>query len=91
MSETNLPIPSTEKTVAVNNLSALRWLWTLIIISLALNGLILLLLGVGAIVHRPHARFDPGPGWMPPIDRPGFSVTPPPIGGPVPVVCRTWA
>jgi hypothetical protein len=82
MSEPNPTPPSTEKSVAVNNFPALRRLWTLIILSLAFNGLILLLLVVGSIAHRPHARFAPGPRWMPPIDRPGFSEMPPPIGGP---------
>ena len=82
MSEPNPTPPSTEKTVAVSNFPPLRRLWTLIIISLALNGLILLLLVVGSIAHRPHAGFAPGPRWMPPIDRPGFSEMPPPIGGP---------
>ena len=82
MSEPNPTPPSTEKTVAVSNFPPLRRLWTLIIISLAFNGLILVLLVVGSIAHRPHAGFAPGPRWMPPIDQPGFSVMPPPIGGP---------
>jgi hypothetical protein len=82
MSEPNPTPPSTEKTVAVSNYPPLRRLWTLIIISLAFNGLILVLLVVGSIAHRPHAGFAPGPRWMPPIDQPGFSVMPPPIGGP---------
>jgi hypothetical protein len=82
MSEPNPTPSSTEKTVTVSNFPPLRRLWTLIIISLAFNGLILLLLVVGSIAHRPHAGFAPGPRWMPPIDRPGFSEMPPPIGGP---------
>ena len=82
MSEPNPTPPSTEKTVAVSNFPPLRRLWTLIIISLAFNGLILVLLVVGSIAHRPHEGFAPGPRWMPPIDQPGFSVMPPPIGGP---------
>jgi hypothetical protein len=82
MSEPNPTPPSTEKTVAVSNYPPLRRLWTLIIISLAFNGLILVLLVVGSIAHRPHAGFAPGPRWMRPIDQPGFSVMPPPIGGP---------
>jgi hypothetical protein len=82
MSEPNPTPSSTEKTVTVSNFPPLRRLWTLIIISLAFNGLILVLLVVGSIAHRPHAGFAPGPRWMPPIDQPGFSVMPPPIGGP---------
>jgi len=82
MSEPNPTPPSTEKSVAVNNFPSLRRLWTLSIISFAFNGLILVLLVVGIVAHRPHAGFAPGPRWMPPIDRPGFSEMPPPIGGP---------
>jgi hypothetical protein len=82
MSEPNPTPSSTEKTVTVSNFPPLRRLWTLIIISLAFNGLILLLLVVGSIAYRPHAGFAPGPRWMPPIDPPGFSEMPPPIGGP---------
>lgn len=59
------PVPPTsEKTVVVPNHSLGR-LWTLTIVSLCLNGLILLFLLGAAFCHHPrgHHGFAGGPGW----------------------------